>query len=190
MSEDANQNRPEGASGQENPASPANFNVTEFKGLLEVAAHERKNLQLLVEYFERKSEELEDKKHFFEKIESQVPDTLNKLSMFNDRFQEVKTIDVRVRDFQKVSKELESNYNVLKRELDELHLLSEHVDHKIKSLHQQRGLVEKANDDAGRLNVLIWDMDSKIKKLKDENKLIKGADREHQPVGKHAKQRV
>jgi methyl-accepting chemotaxis protein len=65
----------------------------------------------------------------------------------------------------------------LKRELDELHLLSEHIDHKIKSLHQQRGLVEKANDDAGRLNVLVWDMDSKIKKLKDESKLIKSADR-------------
>jgi len=177
MADKPKTNGPGELPGQSSPSGPENFNVSEFKELLDIAAHERKNLQMLVEYFEHKTVELEEKKHFFEKIEAQVPYTLNKLDTFNQSFQEIKTIDVRVRDFQRVSKELESNYNTLKRELDELHLLSEHIDHKIKSLHQQRGLVEKANDDAGRLNVLIWDMDSKVKKLKEENKLIKSADR-------------
>ena len=177
MADKPKTNRPGNLSGADDPSGPENIDVAEFKKLLDVAALERKNLQMLVEYFEHKTVELEEKKHFFEKIEAQVPYTIKKLDTFNESFQEIKTIDIRVRDFQRVSKELESNYNTLKRELDELHLLSEHIDHKIKSLHQQRGLVEKANEDAGRLNVLVWDMDSKVKKLKEESKLIKSADR-------------
>ena len=156
---------------------PESFDRGEFKKLLEVATHERRNLQLLAEYFEKKGPEFEQRKFFFEKINEQVPDTLGKLETLNRRIDEIKTFDVRIRDFQRLSKEMESNYSTLKRELDNLHLLSEHIDVKIKGLNQQRGLVEKANEDAGRLNVLVWDMDSKIKKLKDETKLIKNADR-------------
>jgi hypothetical protein len=53
------------STGQNNPSVPENFNVGEFKNLLDVAAHERKNLQMLVEYFEHKTGELDEKKHFF-----------------------------------------------------------------------------------------------------------------------------
>ena len=44
----------------------AGFESNEFKELIKHASHERKNLQLLVEYFEKKSVELEDKKMSFE----------------------------------------------------------------------------------------------------------------------------
>ncbi|MBT5867634.1 MAG: hypothetical protein HOH38_02215, partial [Nitrospinaceae bacterium] len=153
------------------------FDLKEFKELLQLAAHERKNLQLLVEYFEKKSGELDDKKRFFDRVSNQVPDALRKLDTIEVRFEEIKTFDVRIRDFQRISKELNSNYNTLKRELDELHLLNEHIDSKTKSLGQQKMVVQKANEDAGRLNVLVWDMDSKIKKLREESKLLKSSDR-------------
>ena len=148
-----------------------------LRELVSRAGQERKSLQLLVEYFENKSGELGEKKHFFEKITSQIPDTLEKLESLNSRISEIRDIDGRVSEFQKVSKELNSNYVEMKRELDQLHLLHEHIDQKNKSLNQQRGLVEKANEDAGRLGVLIWDMDSKIKKLNEDNKLVKVTDR-------------
>ncbi|MEE3347220.1 MAG: hypothetical protein VX186_03565, partial [Nitrospinota bacterium] len=153
------------------------FNPKEFKELVKLASHERKNLQLLVEYFEKKSGELEEKKRFFDRVSSQVPDAWQKLDSMDVRFEEIKTFDVRIRDFQRISKELNSNYNTLKRDLDGLHLLNEHIDSKTKSLGQQKLVVEKANEDAGRLNVLVWDMDSKIKKLREESKLLKSADR-------------
>ena len=175
MAEKSLTNQPEETSSKSGKSSPG-INVGEFKELLEVATHERRNLQLLVEYFEKKTTELENQKSFFEKMSSQTPNTLKKLDSLNKRFEEVKTFDIRVRDFQQICKELESNYNGQKRGLEELHLLSEHIEQKIKSLQQQRGLVEKANEDAGRLNVLIWDMDSKINKLQEENKLIKNTE--------------
>ncbi len=155
----------------------AGFQSNEFKELIKHASHERKNLQLLVEYFEKKSEELEDKKNSFDKLSGQVPDALKKLDSLDVRFEEIKNFDVRVRDFQRVSKEVNSNYNTLKRDLDSLHLLNEHIDSKIKSLSQQKQVVEKANEDAGRLNVLVWDMDSKVKKIREESKLLKSANR-------------
>ena len=46
------------------------------------------------------------------------------------QIEEIKTFDVRVRDFQRIAKDLESNHSTLKRELEELHLLSEHIDNK------------------------------------------------------------
>ena len=153
------------------------FDPKEFKELVKLASHERKNLQLLVEYFERKSGELEEKKRVFDRISGQAPDALKKLDAMDVRFKEIKTFDVRIKDFQRISKELNSNYNTLKRDLDGLHLLNEHIDSKTKSLGQQKLVVEKANEDAGRLNVLVWDMDSKIKKLREESKLLKSADR-------------
>ena len=154
-----------------------NEDVTVIRELLSVASHERKNLQLLVEYFEKKIPELDERKQFFDRVSMQVPPSLQKIEFVSQQIEEIKTFDVRVRDFQRVAKDIESNHSTLKRDLEELHLLSDHIDQKIKSLQQQRGLVEKANEDAGRLNILVWDMDSKIKKLGEETKLIKSTDR-------------
>ena len=103
---------------------------------------------MLVEYFEKKSGELEDKKRTFDRVSGQVPDALKKLDSLEVRYEEIKTFDVRIRDFQRISKEVNSNFNTLKRELDELHLLNEHIDSKTKSLSQQKKVVEKANEDA------------------------------------------
>ena len=50
-----------------------------IKELLSVASHERKNLQLLVEYFEKKIPELDERKQFFDRVSLQVPDSLQKL---------------------------------------------------------------------------------------------------------------
>ena len=47
-----------------------------IKALLSVASHERKNLQLLVEYFENKIPELDERKQSFDRGRSQVPDSL------------------------------------------------------------------------------------------------------------------
>ncbi|SVE52946.1 uncharacterized protein METZ01_LOCUS505800, partial [marine metagenome] len=171
MVENPGTNKPEQDTGAENEDTKV------IKELLSVASHERRNLQLLVEYFEKKIPELDERKQFFDKVSMQVPDSLQRLDFVSSQIDEIKTFDVRVRDFQQVAKDIESNHSNLKRDLEELHLLSDHIDQKIRSLQQQRGLVEKANEDAGRLNILVWDMDSKIKKLGEETKLIKSTDR-------------
>ena len=171
MAEKSGTNKPKQDTGAENEDAKA------IKELLSVASHERKNLQLLVEYFENKIPELDERKQFFDRISLQVPDSLQKLDFVSQQIEEIKTFDVRVRDFQRVAKDIESNHSTLMRDLEELHLLSDHIDQKIRGLQQQRGLVEKANEDAGRLNILVWDMDSKIKKLGEETKLIKSTDR-------------
>ena len=80
------------------------FNPKEFKELVKLASHERKNLQLLVEYFEKKSAELEDKKRFFDRVSGQIPDAWRKLDSMAVRFVEIKTFVVRIRDFQRISK--------------------------------------------------------------------------------------
>lgn len=47
-----------------------------------------------------------------------------------------------------------SDYRLTKEKIDTLNTLSEYVGTKIKSLEQQRVVVEKANREAGKLNVL------------------------------------
>ena len=162
MAEQSGTNKPKQDTGAENEDAKA------IQALLSVASHERKNLQLLVEYFENKIPELDERKQFFDRVSLQVPESLQKLEFVSSQIEEIKTFDVRVRDFQRVAKDIESNHSTLKRELEDLHLLSDHIDQKIKSLQQQRGLVEMAYEDAGRLNILVWDMDYKIKKLGEE----------------------
>ena len=64
-------------------------------------------------------------------------------------------------------------YEVNKQKVENLNSMAEYVKSKIQSLSQQRIIVEKANEEAGKLNVLFWDMEAKINKLTEENKLIK-----------------
>ena len=68
------------------PSGKADFDSKDFKELIKVASHERKNLQLLVEYFEKKSGELEEKKRSFDRVSGQVPDALRKLDSLEVRF--------------------------------------------------------------------------------------------------------
>ena len=56
-----------------------NEDATVIKELLSVASHERKNLQLLVEYFEKKIPELDERKQFFDRVSMQVPPSIKKL---------------------------------------------------------------------------------------------------------------
>ncbi|NIP99839.1 MAG: hypothetical protein GWM98_05215, partial [Nitrospinaceae bacterium] len=44
-----------------------------------------KNLQLLVEYFEKKNQEFDERKHWFDKINTQLPDTLKQFDSFEQR---------------------------------------------------------------------------------------------------------
>ncbi|NIQ02296.1 MAG: hypothetical protein GWM98_19435, partial [Nitrospinaceae bacterium] len=177
MSQDSSSHKPEKSLQNQQNQPLSSFDANQFRELVMLAGQERKNLQLLVEYFNKKSEELDDRKLFLEKISDQIPDTLNRLDNLNTRMDDIKALDARVRDFQRVAKEMDGRYKEIKKEIDSLHLLSEHVDHKIKGLNHQRGLVEKAHEDAGRLNSLVWDMDSKIKKIREETKLIKSTDK-------------
>ena len=49
--------------------------------------------------------------------------------------------------------------------IDNLNSLSEYVKSKIKSLENQRVVVDKANEEAGRLNSLTWRIDADLKQL-------------------------
>ncbi|MBT3513090.1 MAG: hypothetical protein HN470_03710, partial [Nitrosomonadales bacterium] len=93
-----------------------------IKELLSVASHERKNLQLLVEYFEKKIPELDERKQFFDSISDQLPSSLQKIDFISSQVEDLKTFDIRARDYQRVAKNLESNHSNLKRELENLHL--------------------------------------------------------------------
>ncbi len=70
--------------------------ASQLRQLVKVAGQERKNLQLLVEYLDQKSEEFDEKKLFLERINSQIPDTLQKLEELNRRMAELKAMDSRV----------------------------------------------------------------------------------------------
>ena len=68
MAEQSETNKPKQGTEAENEDTRG------IKELLSVASHERKNLQLLVEYFDNKIPELDERKQFFDKISLQVPD--------------------------------------------------------------------------------------------------------------------
>ena len=112
-----------GKSTGESQGKTSGIDGQQLRELVGRASQERKSLQLLVEYFDKKSGELGEKKHFFDQITSQIPSTLEKLENLNSRIKEIGDIDNRVREFQKVSKELSSNYQDMKKKLDQLHLL-------------------------------------------------------------------
>ena len=84
MDEESGTNKSEKDTGVENEDAKA------IKELLSVASHERKNLQLLVEYFEKKVPELDERKQFFDRISSQVPDSLQKLDFVSNQIEEIK----------------------------------------------------------------------------------------------------
>ncbi|MBT5631137.1 MAG: hypothetical protein HOJ13_00250, partial [Nitrospina sp.] len=67
MAEEFKPKNPQGSTPEGRSGFPEGFNPKEFKELLNLASHERKNLQLLVEYFEKKSGELDERKRFFDR---------------------------------------------------------------------------------------------------------------------------
>ena len=86
MDEESGTNKSEQDTGVENEDAKA------IKELLSVASHERKNLQLLVEYFEKKIPELDERKQFFDRISSQVPDSLKSLILLAIRLKKLKIL--------------------------------------------------------------------------------------------------
>ena len=67
-----------------------NKDAKAIKELLSVASHERKNLQLLVEYFEKKIPELDERKQFFDRVSTQVPESLQKIEFVSQQIEEIK----------------------------------------------------------------------------------------------------
>jgi chromosome segregation ATPase len=74
---------------------------------------------------------------------------------------ETDALATRISDFQQEV----SAVGVLKSKIDNLNSLSELVNRKIKALENQRAVVEKANEDAARLNTLMWDADFRLNQL-------------------------
>ena len=84
MAKQSGTNNPEQDTGKEN------IDVKDIKELLSVASHERKNLQLLVEYFEKKIPELDERKQYFDRVSSQVPDSLQKIDFLSSQIEDIK----------------------------------------------------------------------------------------------------
>ena len=89
MAEQSGTNKPKQDTGAENEDAKA------IKALLSVASHERKNLQLLVDYFENKIPELDERKQFFDRVSLQVPESLQKLDFVSSQIEEIKTLDIK-----------------------------------------------------------------------------------------------
>ena len=104
------------------PAQPNEAEVSQLRQLVKVAGQERKNLQLLIEYLDQKSEEFDDKKLFLEKINRQIPDTLQILEALNGRVEEIKSMDTRVgeklKEKTRLIKTADKNVNRLEYILD------------------------------------------------------------------------
>ncbi len=60
------------------------------------------------------------------------------------------------------------SYSVLKEKIDGLNSLSEYVKSKIKSLENQKVVVERANEEAGKLNTLTWKINADLKQLQSK----------------------
>jgi len=86
MAEQSGTNKRKQDTGAENEDAKA------IKELLSVASHERKNLQLLVEYFENKIPELDERKQFFDRISLQVPDSLQNSTLSANRLKKLKLL--------------------------------------------------------------------------------------------------
>ncbi len=84
MAEKSETNKPKQDTGA------VNDDATIIKELLSVASHERKNLQLLVEYFEKKIPELDERKQFFDRVSTQVPASLQKIEFVSQQIEEIK----------------------------------------------------------------------------------------------------
>ncbi len=153
--------------------------IAELKELVKDASVERKTLQMLVEYIEKNKDVLLQYGSATKKIEEKMP-VINKfVEKIDQKTDDVRNLEIRIRESQRIATEMDSSIRTSKRDMDGVNLLAEKINGKIKALSQQRVLVEKANEEAGRLNVLIWDMESKMKKLSEENKLVKKIRKEY-----------
>ena len=77
----------------------------DLKGLKEVlseASKERKNLQLLAEYFQTNISNLDAKKQFFENVLSNAPDFFQKLELLNSQMEDFAALEERTKDFKKI----------------------------------------------------------------------------------------
>lgn len=68
------------------------------------------------------------------------------------------------KQMQGLAQEAES-YHAIKEKVENLNGLAEYVRTKIKALQNQRVVVEKANEDAGKLNTLMWETDFRLKRI-------------------------
>jgi chromosome segregation ATPase len=68
---------------------------------------------------------------------------------------------------------LEQRTTRTEEQLQALSSLSDHVLHKTRTLEGQREVVDRAAAQAARLDDLVWDLDSRLKKLQEDSKLIK-----------------
>ena len=128
---------------------------SELKGLIQTATQERKNLQLLLDYFENNIGKLSDTRNYFEKFNQSLPDTFKKLDTLQSRLKEMRDLENSIGKFESTASSLEVKFKDLKQDLKNVNLLHEDVEQKTKSLDQQKRTVEKANAEAGRLLSLI-----------------------------------
>ena len=74
-----------------------------------------------------------------------------------------------------------TKYKLTKDKVEQLNSLVEHINNKINGLRRQEIIVEKATEEAGRLNTLTWKIDSDLKHLEqkysDLNKIEKNISR-------------
>ncbi|MBF0170727.1 MAG: hypothetical protein HQK87_06530, partial [Nitrospinae bacterium] len=141
------------------------------------ARRERKVLSDLVNYLERNKEEIDRRASLFKDIGERIESLDTVSGALKGRLDETRAAEQEITETSRKAAELAEEVDRRKKDLDAVNRLVEHINSKIKGLSLQRVIVERANEEAGKLNVLFWDMESRIKRLTEENKLVRKAEK-------------
>ncbi|MBL8027608.1 MAG: hypothetical protein JNL74_14400 [Fibrobacteres bacterium] len=85
-----------------------------------------------------------------------------------EAFNEARTLAPEIADTIAQFKREREAYLTVKQKVDALHMLSEHVNTKVRNLERQRTVVERANQLSGKLNVMLWDMENAVRELNSQ----------------------
>ncbi|MFW5960379.1 MAG: hypothetical protein ACOCSE_04600, partial [Chitinivibrionales bacterium] len=107
---------------------------------------------------EKVSGKLEDMNGTASGVDERIAEINKRLEGVSDRAEE---LDTKQEELQEVNKK----NRIAKEKLDSLNSMVEYVKQKMKGLERQKSVVEKANEESGRLNALTWQIDSDIKAL-------------------------
>jgi predicted nucleic acid-binding Zn-ribbon protein len=136
-------------------ANPISEEEDRLRQLLSLSEEERTRLEKMVELLSLKSEELSAKRSSFEEMESRLAGIESKLTKTEKRTESAEKIEAKITESERHFSQLDDFVRKTKIDIDGLNVLSEHVLAKTRSLNQQREIVEKSNEEAGKLNVLL-----------------------------------
>src|SRR3972149_1282577 len=139
----------------EGTVSGAKQEIEALRELLQEVSQERRSLKTMLDYADMKTKELADKSGVFEAIEENITRLQGNAKKVEDRVSSIDQFQTRLDRGARGGHRPADRGARENGEGRSLNSLIERVMTRTKALAQQRRLVDKANEEAGRLNVLL-----------------------------------